>query len=58
MADKIGSTELYYIILNNMPTSWSKGFGCKSTPFKRAINMSECMGNFKSIYERVVKPPF
>ena len=46
--DKIGVTELNKILLNSMPTSWSKraytqGFDCESIYFKKSVNMFEHM---------------
>ena len=48
LADKIDVTEFNKIMLNSTPDSCSKqayvqGFDCKSTFFKKYVNMFECM---------------
>ena len=57
--NKISVTELNGVILNSMPTSWSKqefvqGFHCKYISLKKAINMFERMIIAEIIYEGVV----
>ena len=56
---KIGVTELNEILLNSMPTSWSKqayvkGFDFECITSKNTVNMFECMEITDSIYECVV----
>ena len=63
MTDKIGVPELNEILLNSMPTSWSKqvyvqGFDCESITFKKAVNMFESMEISESIYEVVLEPSY
>ena len=48
-------TELYEILLNSMPTRWSKqacvqGFDYETIYFKTAVNMFECMEISEDIY--------
>ena len=53
--DNIGVTQLNEILLNNMPTSWSKhayvqGFDCESITIKKTVNMFERMEIAEFIY--------
>ena len=59
MTDKIGVTELNDISLKIMPNSWYmkaylQGFDCKSSSFKKTVQMFERMGISEIIYEDVV----
>ena len=61
--DNIGVTQLNEILLNSMPTSWSKhayvqGFDCESITIKKAVNMFERMEIAEFIYEGVVEPSY
>ena len=63
LPDNIGVTQLNDILLNSMPTSWSKhayvqGFDCESITIKKAVNMFERMEIAEFIYEGVVEPSY
>ena len=63
LSDKIGLTELNYILLNSMPNRWSKqactqGFDCEYISFKKAVNMFERMKTAEYIYEVAVEPSY
>ena len=54
IADKMGLTELYEILFNSMPHSWSKqahvqGFDCETIYFQKSVNMFERMEIAESI---------
>ena len=61
--DKIDVNELYDIILNSIPNSWSKqayvqGFYCESILLKNAVKMFERMEIAESIYKGGVEPSY
>ena len=63
LTDNIGVPELNEILLNSMPTRWSKqvfvqGFYCESITLKKAVNIFERMEISESIYEGVVEPSY
>ena len=63
MTDKIGITELNYILINGIPNIWSKqayvqGFDCESISLKMTLNMFEHIEIDESIYECVVTPSY
>ena len=60
---KICVTELREILLNSMPTSWSKqeylkGFDGESISFQEAVNMFDQMEIAEYIYEVVLEPSY
>ena len=59
LTDNISVAELNEILLDSMPTIWSKqsyvqGFDCELKTFKKAVNMFEGMEIAESIYEGIV----
>ena len=63
LADKIYVTGFNDIVLNRMPSSWSKqayvrGFGYESISFKNAVKMFERMETAESIYKGVVETSY
>ena len=59
LTDKISVAELNEILLDSMPTIWSKQsyvqcFDCELKTFKKAVNMFEGMEIAESIYEGIV----
>ena len=59
LTDKIGVTAFNEILLNSMPTNWSKQayvqvFDCESIAFKKSVNMFEHMEIDEYIYKGVV----
>ena len=63
ITDKLGITELNYILLNSIPNRWYKqvyvqDFYCGCISFKKVVNMFEHMEISEIIYEGLVTPSY